>query len=85
MNSSSKYLREIGWLGLATGLTVTVMGAVSGGELGALAQGYGILGALAAVYMLGGLWLLAAVRRRRSRPAASQERTAGVQAEGSRA
>jgi len=81
----TRYLREIGWLGLATGVTVVILGGVSGGEFGALAQAYGVLGSLAAIYMIGGLWLLEAVRRRRARPMATPERASGVQAEGSRA
>lgn len=68
MNSPSRYRRDIGWIGLATAVTVTILGSMAGGEIGALAQAYGILGAAAAGFLLAGLWVHDTVRSRRTAP-----------------
>jgi 4-hydroxybenzoate polyprenyltransferase len=55
-------------VGLALGSLAMVGGTAVGGELGPLAVGYGLLVALAALYLVGGLVIRERVWRRISAP-----------------
>jgi hypothetical protein len=56
-------------VGLALGSLAMVGGTAIGGELGPLAVGYGLLVALAALYLVAGLAIRERVWERLSRPA----------------
>ena len=53
-----------GWVGLAVGGALTLVGLADAGEAGRLVGGYGVMLLIAAVYLLGGLGLRASLARR---------------------
>jgi hypothetical protein len=58
-------LEVAGWTGLIGGVALMALGA-AGGDIAGLMRGYGLLLALSAAWLLGGLALRAAVSRHRA-------------------
>ena len=72
MNNRFRLLHA-GWAGLAAGLVLMGLGQL-GGELSAMIRGYGLLLALSAAWLLGGLAVRAMLSRRRAPVAVAAQR-----------
>ncbi|HET8587532.1 MAG TPA: hypothetical protein VFM74_06605 [Candidatus Limnocylindria bacterium] len=59
MTTSQRRLQRIGVIGLAGGAILVATGGVFAGELSGLLRGYGLMLAGSAVYLVGGLRLVA--------------------------
>ncbi|MGH2455492.1 MAG: hypothetical protein ACRDHD_04465 [Candidatus Limnocylindria bacterium] len=68
MKQTNPNLWIAGWAGAVAGSALTAIGGVGGGEIGALAGGYGLMTLGAAIYLLAGLKLRETLARRSRTP-----------------